>query len=48
MDHDTLYSLISDYFISDNKNLCIKNTMGEEFAIVGVYIDDNDVTLIVD
>lgn len=48
MDHDMLYILISDYFISDNKNLCIRNTMDEEFMIVGVYIDDDNITLIVD
>jgi hypothetical protein len=48
MDQDILYSLISDYFIESGKNLCVKNTMDEEFEIVGVYIDDDDVTLIID
>lgn len=48
MDSDTLYSLISDYFIERGKNLCVRDTMDEEFEIVGVYIDDDNVTLIID
>jgi hypothetical protein len=48
MDQDTIYSLISDYFIESCKNLCVRNTMDEGFEIVGVYIDDDDVTLIID